>query len=50
VLAGVAGDHWAPSTVVGAAGVLGTLAAFGAGLAWPHASPRRDERELIAVA
>lgn len=50
VLAGVAGDHWAPSTVVGAAGVLGTLAAFGAGLAWHHASSRLSERELIAVA
>ena len=49
VLAGVAGDHWAPSTVVGAAGVLGTVVAFGAGLAWRHASARLPERELIAV-
>lgn len=50
VAAGVAGDHWAPSTVVGAAGVLGTLAALGAGLAWRHASARLPERDLIAVA
>jgi predicted MFS family arabinose efflux permease len=49
VLAGVAGDHWAPSTVVGAAGVLGALAAFGAGLAWRHASTRLPERDLVVV-
>jgi MFS family permease len=49
VLAGVAGDHWAPSTVVGAAGVLGTLAAFGAGLAWRHASTRLPDRDLVVV-
>jgi MFS family permease len=49
VLAGVAGDRWAPSTVVGVAGVFGTLAAFGGGLAWRHASSRTSEPQLLAA-
>jgi MFS family permease len=38
LVAGVAADHWSPSTVVGAAGLVGTIAAVAAALAWRQAN------------
>jgi MFS family permease len=38
LVAGVAADHWSPSTVVGTAGLVGTIAAVVAALAWRRAN------------